>query len=61
MQTLSVFLACALGKKYSQPSSDMIAVLAGIDNVDGVLTEFVGALDGIIRSGKNSRSTGARC
>jgi hypothetical protein len=54
-QTLGVFLACALSKKFSHPSSDVIGILAGIDNVDAVLTDFVGTLDGIIRSGSESK------
>jgi hypothetical protein len=41
-----------LSKKYAHPSSAIIALLAGIDNVDVVLTEFVGAMDGIARSGR---------
>ncbi|PKS10903.1 hypothetical protein jhhlp_002661 [Lomentospora prolificans] len=52
LDTLSVFLSCVLAKKYSHPSSDTIALLAGIDSVDAVLTEFVGTMDGIIRSGR---------
>ncbi|KEZ45446.1 Uncharacterized protein SAPIO_CDS1754 [Scedosporium apiospermum] len=52
LETLSVFLSCVLSKKYAHPSSAIIALLAGIDNVDAVLTEFVGAMDGIARSGR---------
>jgi hypothetical protein len=42
-----------LGKKYTNPSSDIITVLAGLDYVDTVFTDFVGALDAIIRNGRN--------
>ncbi|KAK1963459.1 DUF1741-domain-containing protein [Colletotrichum sublineola] len=53
LDTLSVFLCSALSKKYAHPSSDIINVLAGIDYIDTVFTDFVGALDQIIRSGKS--------
>ena len=42
-----------LGKKYTNPSSDIIQVLAGLDHVDVIFTEFVGALDAIIRNGRS--------
>ncbi|KAJ0323898.1 hypothetical protein COL5a_008012 [Colletotrichum fioriniae] len=38
---------------YAHPSSDIIIVLAGIDYVDTIFTDFVGAVDQIIRSGKS--------
>ncbi|WQF81187.1 Putative armadillo-like helical domain-containing protein [Colletotrichum destructivum] len=53
LDTLSVFLCSALSKKYAHPSSDIINVLAGIDYVDTIFTDFVGALDQIIRGGKS--------
>ncbi|KAG9257622.1 uncharacterized protein F5Z01DRAFT_404717 [Emericellopsis atlantica] len=53
LDTLSVFLSSVLSKKYPQPSSDAIAVLAGLDYIDTIFTDFVGTLDGIIRNGKN--------
>lgn len=52
-QTLSVFLACVLTKKHSHPSSDIITILAGLNHVDTVFTDFVSTLDGIIRNGTN--------
>lgn len=54
-QTLSVFLSCLLSKRYSHPSSDIMVVLAGIDYIDIVFTDFVGALEGIVRNGKSCR------
>ena len=36
------------------PSSDIIVILAGLDRADGVFSELIGALDGIIRGGRNS-------
>ncbi|KAK0614397.1 hypothetical protein B0T14DRAFT_606696 [Immersiella caudata] len=52
LDTLSTFLIAVLAKKYTNPSSDIIEVLAGLDHVDTVFTEFVGALDTIIRNGR---------
>lgn len=54
MQTLSTFLVSILSKKYTNPSSDIITVLAGLDTIDAVFTDFVGSLDYIIRNGKTS-------
>lgn len=56
VQTLSVFLSCLLSKRYSHPSSDIMVVLAGIDYIDIVFTDFVSALEGIIRNGKTCRN-----
>lgn len=49
---MTTFFAAVLSKKYTNPSSDIIAVLAGLDQVDAVFTEFVAALDNVIRNGK---------
>ncbi|KAL4970810.1 ARMH3 family protein [Aspergillus stella-maris] len=54
LETLTVFLACILKKKYTNPSSDVITVLAGLDRVDLVISNFVAVLDGIIRGGSNN-------
>lgn len=51
---MTAFLACVLKKKYTNPSSDVITVLAGLDEVDRVFSDFVAMLDGIIRNGNNS-------
>ncbi|KAI0389701.1 hypothetical protein F5Y17DRAFT_109396 [Xylariaceae sp. FL0594] len=53
LETLTTFFSAVLPKKYTNPSSDIIAILAGLDQVDAVFTDFVGALDGIIRNGKS--------
>ncbi|GAB1216211.1 hypothetical protein ATERTT37_005420 [Aspergillus terreus] len=53
LETLTVFLACVLKKKYTNPSSDVITVLAGLDNVDQVMSQFVTMLDGTIRNGSS--------
>ncbi|KAI1345705.1 hypothetical protein F5Y01DRAFT_308841 [Xylaria sp. FL0043] len=51
LETLTTFFSAVLPKKYTNLSSDIIAVLAGLDHVDTVFTDFVGALDSIIRNG----------
>ncbi|OIW25753.1 DUF1741-domain-containing protein [Coniochaeta ligniaria NRRL 30616] len=53
LDTLKTFLAAVLAKKYMNPSSDIINVLAGLDHVDTVFSDFVGALDAIIRNGRS--------
>lgn len=50
-QTLTIFLSCLLSKKYAHPSSDIMMVLAGLDHIDTVFTDFVSTLDGIVRNG----------
>ncbi|KAH0543939.1 hypothetical protein FGG08_001840 [Glutinoglossum americanum] len=52
-QTLTAFLGGTLNKKYTNTSSDVITVLAGLDHVDAIFTEFVAALDNIIRNGRH--------
>ena len=54
-KTLTVFLACVLKKKYTNPSSDVITVLAGLDDVDHAISNFVAVLDGIIRNGSSCK------
>ncbi|KAK4121910.1 DUF1741-domain-containing protein [Parathielavia appendiculata] len=58
LDTLSTFMVAVLGKKYTNPSSDIIELLAGLDHIDTVFAEFVGALDSLIRNG---RSSGNEC
>ncbi|KAF4982807.1 hypothetical protein FZEAL_1659 [Fusarium zealandicum] len=53
LDTLSVFLSCLLSKRYPHPSSDIMVILAGLDHIDTVFTEFVSALEGIIRNAKD--------
>ncbi|KAF4507082.1 hypothetical protein G6O67_005757 [Ophiocordyceps sinensis] len=51
LDTLTIFLSCLLSKKYAHPSSDIMMVLAGLDHIDTVFTDFVSTLDGIVRNG----------
>lgn len=53
---MTAFLSGVLTKRYTNPSSDIIAVLAGLDEVDVVLTEFVNSLDLTIKNGRNRES-----
>lgn len=52
---MSVFLGGALGKRYTNFSSDIISVLTGLDNVDQVFTDFIASLDACIRSGQKGK------
>lgn len=54
-KTITAFLASVLPKKYTNPSSDIINVLAGLDEVDAVFTDFVAALDVTIKTGRTCR------
>ncbi|KAF5606236.1 UPF0588 membrane protein [Fusarium pseudocircinatum] len=52
LDTLSVFLSCLLSKRYPHPSSDIMVLLAGLDQIDAVFTDFVNAVEAIIRNSK---------
>ena len=52
-QTLTVFLEAALSKKYTNPSSDILSILAGMHDADTVLSDFVATLDAVIRNGRS--------
>jgi hypothetical protein len=52
---LTVFLDAVLAKKYTNPSSDVISVLAGLRDADAVMTDLVAMLDTVMRSGRSSR------
>ncbi|KAH8811823.1 hypothetical protein F5884DRAFT_783550 [Xylogone sp. PMI_703] len=53
LDTTTAFFSSVLTKKYTNPSSDIINVLAGLDKVDAIFTDFVAALDVTIRTGKS--------
>lgn len=48
LENLTAFLAAVLAKKYTNPSTDIIEVLAGLENIDRVMTELVNALDTVV-------------
>ncbi|KAI4130019.1 MAG: hypothetical protein LQ338_001953 [Usnochroma carphineum] len=52
LDTLAVFLDVVLAKRYTNPSSEIITVLAGLDEVDDVFLEFADAFETVIRTGK---------
>ncbi|CAK4032068.1 UPF0588 membrane [Lecanosticta acicola] len=52
LDTLTVFFAVVLGKKFTNPSSDVIEVLAGLDHVDSVFFDLVATLDHAIKDGR---------
>ncbi|CAO2650918.1 Nn.00g092150.m01.CDS01 [Neocucurbitaria sp. VM-36] len=52
LETLTVFLDATLTKKFTNPSSDIISVLAGLHDADAVMTDFVATLDTVIRNGR---------
>ncbi|KAF2708449.1 DUF1741-domain-containing protein [Pleomassaria siparia CBS 279.74] len=53
LDTLTVFLEAALSKKYTNPSSDILSILAGLHDADAVMSDFVATLDTVIRNGRN--------
>ncbi|RKF62716.1 UPF0588 membrane protein C20F10.02c [Golovinomyces cichoracearum] len=53
LDTCTALMAAILTKKFTNPSSDIIDILAGLDEVDAIFTEFVAALDNTIRTGRS--------
>ncbi|KAF2277592.1 DUF1741-domain-containing protein [Westerdykella ornata] len=53
LDTLTIFLDLALSKKYTNPNSDVLSVLAGLDDADTVVSDFVATIDTAIRNGRN--------
>ncbi|KAL8945700.1 MAG: hypothetical protein Q9222_007800, partial [Ikaeria aurantiellina] len=51
LDTLTVFLGIILSKRYTNPSSEIITLLAGLDEVDAVFLDFANVLETTIRSG----------
>ncbi|KAI4136415.1 MAG: hypothetical protein L6R39_007797 [Caloplaca ligustica] len=51
LDTLTVFLDVVLAKRYTNPNSDIITVLAGLDEVDDVFLDFAHAIENVIRNG----------
>lgn len=48
---MTAFLRAVLTKRYTNPSSDAIEVLAGLDDVDKLITDLVQLLESTIRNG----------
>ena len=55
LENLTSFLAAALAKKYTNPSTDIIEVVAGLEHVDKVVTDLVNGLEATIN--KNGSAT----
>ncbi|KAL8823975.1 MAG: hypothetical protein Q9170_008278, partial [Blastenia crenularia] len=53
LDTLTVFLDVVLAKRYTNPSSEIITVLTGLDDVDDVFLDFANAIEIVIRSGES--------
>lgn len=53
VQTLTAFLVATLSKKFTNPSSEIIGLLAGLDQADATLTEVAADLDTKIRHGES--------
>jgi hypothetical protein len=54
-KTLTTFLGGVLSKRYTNMSSDVILILAGLDHVDTIFSELVASLDTTIRSGRSCK------
>ncbi|KAL8911312.1 MAG: hypothetical protein Q9172_007690 [Xanthocarpia lactea] len=50
LDTLTVFLSVILSRRYTNPSSEIITLLAGLDEVDTCFLDFVDAIENAIRS-----------
>lgn len=51
LENLTAFMSSVLSKKYTNPSADIIEVLAGLDAVDKLMNDFSNSLDTIIKTG----------
>lgn len=57
-QNLTAFLGGVLSKRYTNPSSDVITILAGLDQVDKRVSDLVNGIDDLVRNGKHSQLFG---
>jgi hypothetical protein len=49
LENLSAFLSAVFTKRYTNPSTDVIEVLAGLDSIDRLVSDLVNGLEAIIR------------
>jgi len=49
VQNLTAFLCAVFTKKYTNPNTDVIEVLAGLDTIDRLMSDLVHGLESIIR------------
>ena len=52
-QTLTVFFSVVLTKRFTSPSSDIIEVTSGLDNVDAVYSDLTATLESTIKTGRD--------
>lgn len=52
---MTAYLGGVLTKRYTNPSADVIAILAGLDEADVVFTDFVDSIDATIKHGRNGQ------
>ncbi|KAK5711361.1 hypothetical protein LTR17_018428 [Elasticomyces elasticus] len=57
LDTLTVYFTAILAKRYTNPSSDIIEVLAGLDNIDAIFHSLVASLDDVIKNDNRTTST----
>jgi hypothetical protein len=50
---LNTYLAAVFAKKYNNPTTDIITVLAGLESIDAVFSDFVSAIDTALRIGRD--------
>ena len=55
-QTLTVFFSVVLTKRFTSPSSDIIEVTSGLDNVDAVYSDLTATLESTIKTGRDGMS-----
>ncbi|KAG9781970.1 DUF1741-domain-containing protein, partial [Aureobasidium melanogenum] len=53
LENLTAFLCAVFTKKYTNPNTDVIEVLAGLDSIDRLMSDLVQTLESIIRQGDN--------
>ncbi|RMZ88186.1 hypothetical protein DV736_g4577, partial [Chaetothyriales sp. CBS 134916] len=53
LENLTAFLSAVFSKRYTNPSTDVIEVLAGLDSIDKLVSDLVNGLEAIIRQSSN--------
>ncbi|GAB7329524.1 hypothetical protein MBLNU13_g01293t2 [Cladosporium sp. NU13] len=54
LDTLTVFFSVVLTKRFTSPSSDIIEVTSGLDNVDAVYSDLTATLENTIKTGRDA-------
>lgn len=54
LENLAAFLVAVLAKRFPNPSTDVIEIVAGLGDIDKVMTDFVSSLDSIISNHKSN-------